>query len=89
MDLKDYRKQINEIDDQIVELFEQRMKVASQIGLYKQLHGLPVLDAAREEQKIKDVAEKLPDDLKDYGETLYRLLMELSRNYQEKRTKQC
>ncbi|MBR3296884.1 MAG: chorismate mutase [Firmicutes bacterium] len=89
MDLQDYRKQINEIDDQMLELFEQRMKVAADIGLYKQMHGLQVLDAAREEQKLKDVSGKLPEDLKDYGQKLYKLLMELSREYQNGRTTQC
>ena len=35
MELKDYRNQIDRIDDEIVRLFQQRMDVAAQIAEYK------------------------------------------------------
>ena len=83
MDLQDYRKQINEIDDRLVKAFEERMHVAADIAAYKKQNNMAVLDVERERQKLQDVADKLPEDLQDYGVTLYSLLMELSKNYQD------
>ncbi len=85
MELTDYRDKINEIDEQMIRLFERRMEVAAEIALYKKERGLPVLDAARERQKLSDVSDKLPEDLQDYGMSLYSLLMDLSKTYQHSR----
>ena len=82
MDINDYRKQIDEIDDQMVELFARRMAVASEIARYKQEKGLPVLDAGRERAKLNDVCAKAPAELRDYTSVLYSSLFELSRSYQ-------
>ena len=85
MDLNDYRKQIDDIDRQLLALFGQRMEVAAAIAAYKKEHGLPVLDGKREREKLLDVAAKTPDDLKDYAVSLYSLLFELSRSHQTRR----
>ena len=82
MDINDYRKQIDEIDDQMVDLFARRMAVASEIARYKQEKGLPVLDAGRERAKLNDVCAKAPAELRDYTSVLYSSLFELSRSYQ-------
>ena len=82
MDLNDYRRQIDEIDRQLLALFGQRMEVAAGIAAYKKEHDLPVLDGKREREKLLDVAAKTPDDLKDYAVSLYSLLFELSRSHQ-------
>lgn len=82
MDLNDYRKQIDDIDRQLLALFGQRMEVATAIAAYKKEHDLPVLDGKREREKLLDVAAKTPDDLKDYAVSLYSLLFELSRSHQ-------
>ena len=59
MDLQDYRKQIDEIDDQLVKLFQQRMEVSEGIAAYKKERGLPILDAGREHEKINSVCAKV------------------------------
>ena len=46
------RGAIDEVDRQIVALFERRMAVTQQVGEYKQAHDIPVLDAHRERQVI-------------------------------------
>lgn len=84
MDLQELRKQIDEIDDQLISLFVQRMNVAAAIGAYKKEHKLPVLVPAREAEKLTDVAEKAGPEMADYTRELYRTLFELSRSYQEK-----
>ena len=84
MDLNDYRRQIDEIDTQLLSLFAQRMEVAAGIAAYKKKHDLPVLDSSRERQKLLDIAAKSPDAVKEYAVSLYSLLFELSRGYQNR-----
>lgn len=55
-DLKDIRVEIDAIDRQIVELFEQRMALTSQVAEYKIATGKAVFDAAREEEKLNAAA---------------------------------
>ena len=82
MELKDYRDQIDQIDDEIVRLFQQRMDVAAQIAEYKKEHDLPILQAGREREKLADLSSKTREDLQSYLRVLYSLLFELSRTYQ-------
>ena len=90
MDLEALRRRMDEIDAELLRLFAQRMRVAAQIGQYKQRHRLPITDAAREQDKLRDVTAKLPEDLQAYGCALYEELFALSRDYQSRRTgKRC
>ncbi len=84
MELKDYRQQLDQVDDELVRLFARRMEIAAQIAAYKKEQGLPVLDVARERQKLLDVAEKSPEEIREYTVSLYSLLMELSRSCQNR-----
>ena len=43
MDLNDYRKEIDSIDDQLIALFAQRMETAEKIAEYKKANGLRVI----------------------------------------------
>ena len=83
MDLQNYREQIDRIDDELLQLFKERMGVARQITLYKREHNLPVLDAARETEKLAVIDEKTSGELRPYARELFELLFELSRAYQE------
>ena len=85
MDLKDLRGQIDEIDDQLVELFAKRMDVAAAIGDCKKQNNMPVFVPQREREKLKDVAEKAGPEMANYTRVLYSMLFELSRSYQSKR----
>ena len=84
MDLSDYRQEINDIDKEILKLFEQRMAVSVDIANYKKAHDLPVLDSSRESEKLDEVRAALPEELKDYGTSLFSLLMDLSKTHQRK-----
>lgn len=84
MDLKELRSQIDEIDDQLVRLFCQRMDIAAQVAQYKKEQGLPILMPAREREKLQDVSQKAGPEMAGYTRTLYTMLFELSRSYQSK-----
>ena len=85
MDLKDYRLEMDAIDDELVALFVKRMEVAARIADYKKENDLPILAPAREREKLQDVAQKAGPEMAAYTRTLYSMLFELSRSYQAKR----
>ncbi len=58
-DLSDYRREIDEIDRQLVPLFEQRMEIVQKVAAYKKEHHLPVLHAGREEEVLQKAADCL------------------------------
>jgi len=82
MDLQELRVKIDEIDRELIRLFEARMDVASEIGAWKKANGMPVLDAARERDKLADIAASTREDLETYVQMLYTNIFELSRAYQ-------
>ena len=56
-ELEAYRREIDAIDGELTRLFLRRMEVTGRVGAYKQAHGLPVLDAAREKDVLARKAE--------------------------------
>ena len=86
MDISQLRGQIDEIDDQLVKLFVQRMDVSAQIAECKQENNLPIFVPSREREKLADVAKKAGPDMANYTRVLYSMLFELSRSYQSKQT---
>lgn len=82
MDIKDLRAKIDDIDSQLTRLFEARMDVASEIAAWKRENNMPVLDAARERDKLADISASVREDLSTYAQMLYSTLFDLSRSYQ-------
>ena len=82
MDIQDMRKEIDAIDDQLVQLFVQRMDVAARIADYKKAENLPIFVPAREQEKLADVAQKAGPEMANYVQKLYGTIFELSRHYQ-------
>ncbi|MDO5400224.1 MAG: prephenate dehydratase [Eubacteriales bacterium] len=85
MELKDLRGEIDQIDEELVRLFCQRMDVAARIADVKKEQHLPIFVPAREREKLQDVAKKAGPDMENYTRVLYSMLFELSRSYQSKR----
>ncbi len=82
--LEQAREAINTIDKQMADLFVQRMQAVQMVSEYKTEHGLPVLDAAREEQVIARNATLVEDEtLRSYYVNFLRNNMGLSRQYQQ------
>lgn len=82
--LDEARRQIDEIDREMAELFSRRMQAAKTIAEYKKEHALPVYDAAREQSLM----QKNASYIKDYSIRSYyiRFLQEelaVSKQYQE------
>lgn len=83
VDLAESRTKIDEIDQQIVRLFEERMKVVEDVAAYKKSTGKKILDPAREQEKINRLKKMAQDEYNQTGiEELFRQIMSTSRKYQ-------
>ena len=84
MDLDQIRKDIDQIDQELVALLEKRMVCVGQIIEYKEQQGLPVLDQRREREVLEKVGSLVTDE--QYRATIqaqFHDLMARSRDYQE------
>ena len=82
-DLLKVRKEINEIDKEMAELFVRRMKAVEEVAEYKKERGLAILDEARENEVIRQNASLVEDDtLRGYYVNFLRDTMAVSRSYQ-------
>ena len=85
-DLKFYRDQIDDIDAQIVALFEERMEVVLKVADYKKANNIPILHEGREKEVIEKNTDRLKNkDFKDSLEKLFIYMMGLSKEEQNKR----
>lgn len=83
-DLNEYRQKLNAIDTQLLRLFEERMKVVGQIGLYKKEKQLLIYSRRREKENIERIAGAIKTkSLKAYVVSWYRYMMRLSKRYQK------
>jgi len=83
--LNEIRNEIDRADAAIAEAFCKRMQAVRQIAEYKKERGLPIFDAAREEELLRRAGERVEDEeLRGYYQLLQRDLMQISRVYQQK-----
>lgn len=84
-ELAQIRQELDEIDREMVKLFERRMTLCREVARTKLAQGKPVLDASREAQVLESRAAMLTDaSLAEAVRALYREMMALSRQEQEK-----
>ena len=83
IDLAISRQQIDEIDSQIVELFEKRMQVANEVAKYKMETGKPVYDKEREDAKLEKLGSMSHGAFNERAvKELFSQIMSISRKYQ-------
>ena len=81
MSLKPIRDEIDQIDQQLIELFRRRMECSKKVAQYKLENGMQIFNPERESQVLDNVEEKAGE----YGGSarlLYSSIMELSRALQ-------
>ena len=83
--LEELRTQLSDVDDQITDLYEKRMKICEDLGTCKIKNGYKTFDRQREKNKIAEVMGKVSSDFnkKGIGE-VYELLLAISRKLQYK-----
>ena len=77
MDISEIRAKIDHIDDDMLRLFLERMSLMRDVAEYKNEHGLPVLDRAREREVLASVMDR-SGDLEEYAWYFFSKLMSLS-----------
>ena len=87
-DLKDIRREIDAIDDQLIPLLCRRMDCSLRVASYKAAHGLPVLNEEREQQVLEQVrAVCCKEGRADYAEAaalVFASTMDVSRALQHR-----
>ena len=82
-DLNKIREEIDEIDRQIVALYEERMRRTTEVAEYKISVGRQVLDKKREAEKLAKVKAQVQAQENRYGVgELFEQIMALSRKRQ-------
>ena len=81
MELSEIRTKIDAVDDQLLELFLERMALSEEVAAYKNEHHLPILNKAREREILAKVAQRAGDKER-YAYHLYSTLFELARSRQ-------
>ena len=77
------RQIINEVDAQMAELFQKRMRAAEMVYEHKKEFGLPILDQKREEEIIEKNSALVEDEvLKGYYIDYLKHIMKVSKAYQ-------
>ena len=83
MDLGILRGKLDEIDSQIVKLYEERMEICGQVAEYKIETGKKVFDKVREEEKLAKVRSLTHNEFNSYGVSeLFEQIMSMSRKLQ-------
>ncbi|MFR7992416.1 MAG: prephenate dehydratase [Lachnospiraceae bacterium] len=85
-DLTEIRSQIDLLDEQMLQLFEQRMELCDQVAQFKIQNGRKVLDSKREAEKISKLKAMAHNSFNKHGvEELFRQIMAMSRKLQYQR----
>jgi len=85
MDLKKVRKDIDLIDNKILDLLKKRLLIVKKIGVWKSKNGMKVRDANREGEMfslLTDKANKKGLD-EEFVLSLWKLILKNSRSNQE------
>ena len=81
--LQQARAEIDAVDAQLAALFERRMTAVLQVARYKQAHGLPIFDAAREAAVLEKAAARIQDPaLRPYYRDHVQDLMDTAKQYE-------
>ena len=81
MELSEIRTKIDAVDDQLLDLFLERMALSEEVASYKNQHHLPILNKTREREILAKVTQKAGDKER-YAYHLYSTLFELARSRQ-------
>jgi monofunctional chorismate mutase, gram positive-type, clade 2 len=81
--LKQARKRINEIDQELTTLFEERMKLVEDVIAYKKEESLPIFDNSREQEVLKQTKTYIKENaLIPFQQQFMQNLMDISKDYQ-------
>lgn len=86
MELNMLRKKIDQIDQRLLELLEERFSISKKIHDYKKKNNLPIQDKEREKQVIKERTGRFKElgcDDGQFVQELFELIMKKAREVQK------
>jgi len=83
MNIEKLNEEMDNVDDQLLNLFERRMELAQEIGRQKKELPLPVIDSERERKTLYRLCEKARPELAGYVKVLFSSLFEISLSHQK------
>lgn len=83
MDLNEIREEIDQVDKQMVALFQRRMELAGEVAASKKESGKAIYDRQRELEKLEKLGELADSEFNRHSiEELFLQIMSISRRYQ-------
>ncbi len=83
--MDELRNRIEQIDEKMIDLFEQRMQISASVAAYKKEHGIPVVDREREKVLVERNTGKLNNkELDVYYRDFFEGVLNVSKSYQHK-----
>lgn len=83
-DLKDIRKELDALDDELIKLFLKRMSLSEEVAKIKIRDGLPLVHQGREDEIIERLSNGQSEEMKEYIGDFYRNIFEISRKRQKR-----
>jgi chorismate mutase len=84
MDIADWRKKIDELDRQLVDLLSRRAQAAHEIGKLKRVAGMPIYEPDRERTVFEHVTRVNPGPLPNRDlMRIYERIMDIMRQIQQ------
>lgn len=81
--LDNYRNKIDDIDNQLVKLMEERLLIVKDIGDYKKVEQIAIEDTSREDKVIERAKSRVyNDELLPYIETFMKDIISISKDMQ-------
>jgi chorismate mutase len=77
-----HRKEIDKIDNELMELLKKRLESARKIGIYKKKHKIKIVNKEREKEVLKDRIKKSKLS-KDFTKKLFSIIIKESREVQK------
>lgn len=79
LDLTEIRGNIDKLDEQLLELFKQRMTLTSEVARYKAQNNMVVFQGDREKAIIERVKQNTPEELRKSAAFLFMNIMDISK----------
>ncbi|MEY4573408.1 MAG: 3-deoxy-7-phosphoheptulonate synthase [Bacteroidota bacterium] len=78
--IKEYRAQLHAMDEDLIQLLRERMKISEEIGNFKKEHNLAVLQSSQWEETLKKNVNKAVESSlsEDFSTALFKLIHEES-----------
>ena len=83
MELKEARKEIDELDLKIFALLEERMKMVDTVVSYKESNGVAIRDVRREKKVLDRINEYVAPEYAYWIRDIYKSVILVSRTYQK------